>query len=540
MRSTIKFGLAGLVFSVHGFAVPTEHNTTDMVTDWSQITPSTDLQWKPCFENFTCTRLEVPLDYEDSSVGTAAIAFIKYTPDNATKAAKDVLFNPGGPGNSGVSLITDSYEKFTKILGPSYNLVGFDPRGVQYSEPNVDCFHGDAKRSKNFVIELLERTTLNTEEKINAQFDLSSAYGDFCAGQLNDSARYVSTPAVARDMLTYVEKEATRRGEALDDAKLYYMGFSYGTVLGSTFATLFPERVGRVALDGVVDATQYYDGSWATYLQDSDVAIKSFFQFCYNAGPKRCAYYADSTREIETRYQQLLYTMKDHPIPVFDTNSVEVPRLATYDMLRFYFFTSSYRTEANFPVLAQVLLDLENHNGSSLITLTGSAPCYDCDKSKLPILNEDLSPIPILCADADRRFNLTTVMDLKENLAERMGMSTLAGEFGTNLVLYCRKWAFHPPESQKFDGKLGAKTAAPLLFTSNRIDPSTPLKHAQTMHSFFPGSALLVNNGISHCTINTPSDCMHGHIRRYFDEGILPPANTTCEPNSQPFFAEAE
>jgi hypothetical protein len=95
MRQSMLTSLQGLAFISNILAAPTTTNTSTTILDWSQIEPSVDVQWQPCFENFTCTRLEVPLDYEDARAGNTAIAFIKYTPNNATKDTKDILFNPG-------------------------------------------------------------------------------------------------------------------------------------------------------------------------------------------------------------------------------------------------------------------------------------------------------------------------------------------------------------------------------------------------------------------------------------------------------------
>jgi pimeloyl-ACP methyl ester carboxylesterase len=338
------------------------------------------------------------------------------------------------------------------MFGPNYNVVGFDPRGVGFSGPNIDPFNGDRKRAQNWNIETNARSPLSSEEDLNAQFEFTSAYGDFSAAKLNKTARYVSTPAVARDMITYIERQAIMSGKNPDEAKLYYAGFSYGTVLGVTVATLYPSRIGRIVLDGVVDSHEYYAGTWETAAWDTDAAITSFFRFCYKAGPDRCAFYADSERAIENRYRSLLSHLKDNPISVSDENVVEIPQFATWNQLRVAHFQASYNTEALYPKLSHVLLDLENGNGSSLLQLAGAIPCYDCDKSKIKA-TDTMARTAISCADADARFNLTNVKEFKELLQARTGMSEYAGDFAAALNLFCRKWTFLPPTSQKFDRK---------------------------------------------------------------------------------------
>ena len=366
--------------------------------------------------------------------------------------------SPGGPGGSGINIILTDYSQFSHIFGPDYNLVGFDPRGVQHSGPSTDCFSGDFKIAEDFVVERGRRNPINSEEDLNAQFDMLSAYGPFCAARLNRTVSYVGTTAVARDLVQYAEQAAILRGQSAQTASIYYAGFSYGSILGTTLATPYPSLIGRMWLDGVASAPEYYDGTWATFQVDTDAAISSFFTSCFDAGPIRCVYYsASSPSAIQTRYLALEAHLKEHPISVFNLSVVEVPQFATWNHLRLAFLNAAYTPQRSFPAMAQILLDLEHRNGSSLLSFmrATAVPCYECEKKTALQYSADLALIPIECADRAGRGGLPSVEAFRDDLKVRLRISSYAGEYGSEHVLFCRGWGFGPPESQRFDGMYG-------------------------------------------------------------------------------------
>lgn len=115
------------------------HNST--ASCWAEIPVTSSLSWKPCFTEFTCANLQVPLDYEDASAGTTTIALMRWETPNQP-AMGDIILNPGGPGSSGVGWLRRNKNRLASVLGTSHNLVGMDPRGVNNSGPSVECFPG--------------------------------------------------------------------------------------------------------------------------------------------------------------------------------------------------------------------------------------------------------------------------------------------------------------------------------------------------------------------------------------------------------------
>jgi pimeloyl-ACP methyl ester carboxylesterase len=343
---------------------------------------------------------------------------------------------------------------FRSFSGPDYNIIGFDPRGVAFSEPNLDCFHGNKALAVNWAQSMSNLIPVASTEELNAMYELTGAYGDLCGQKLNATASYVGTPVVARDMLTIAEKLAVASGGKKEDAVLNLLAASYGSALGATFATLFPDRVGRFVLDAIVDGEDYYDNERITAMLDVDEAAKAFFTLCNKAGSERCAFYEDSAEKIEERYQKLLAAIKEHPIAVWDDKITQIPSLATSKQLKQVFY-QTLRASSQFPTFAQILLDLEKRNGTSLLRSAGT-PCYDCEDTKLAIQTV-IPMVPpggmIACVDTDGRGNLSTLGAWKEHVDAEVKASAYAGDVWAHYTLDCRKWPFRSPPSQRFNGK---------------------------------------------------------------------------------------
>jgi pimeloyl-ACP methyl ester carboxylesterase len=202
---------------------------------WENIPTSTDtIQWSRCPNSYDedpsmrCARLKVPLDYEDPKAGTTTIAFMKYLAEHATATTQDILYNPGGPGGSGIGYLLMKKHQLRKALGMSHNIVAFDPRGIGHSGPNTDCFNGDDLAAYQFASTTYPEV-ISREKALNASFTNSNTWGNLCKTNLDTSAHYLGTPAVAQDLLTYVERDAATKQMDPEEAKVNFFGVSYGT-----------------------------------------------------------------------------------------------------------------------------------------------------------------------------------------------------------------------------------------------------------------------------------------------------------------------
>ncbi|KAF4992893.1 hypothetical protein FGRMN_6836 [Fusarium graminum] len=469
-----------------------------------KIEPSTNLIWKPCFDNFTCSRLQVPLDYSNKKLGTTSIAFLKVAGQNATADAPSIVLIPGGPGNSGVDLLRSSVEDAKQIFGEEYNIVSFDPRGVDNSGPSLDCFSGNPEARETFQRLHNTGVTNVSTTSLEEQYYSSSIYGEWCnhaAKTKSPLGYYVTTPAVARDLLTFVEAEGRLAGQTPSETKLWAYGVSYGTVIGATFASLFPNRVGRVVLDGIVDAELYYRNAYTANLDQMDEAMDKFSTLCHSAGPKKCSFWGPTAKNITARLDNIISQLRSHPVPVSGAQSRALPEMVTYSDLKALFLNSIYTPIREFPKMAEVLHQVEYGNVSALAGAFESS-----------IIPTDANHI-IQCSDASKTNSLETIEDFKDYVEYAVRKSKYIGS------------------------KIGLdkKTSFSILFTSNTIDPITPLISAQKSSARFPGSVLLKQEAIGHTVINQgASECYVRHVRAYY-EGIVPEPNITCSQQFTPF-----
>ncbi|KAF2181145.1 alpha/beta-hydrolase [Zopfia rhizophila CBS 207.26] len=516
-----------------------------MVYNFSDLTPGPDLTWTPCYDNFTCSLLEVPLDYANPSVGTTSIAIIKKPSQNAS--AEDLLINPGGPGGSGVDMVLSGYEAIIAKVGSQFNLVGIDPRGVNNSGPDLTCFPGYPPAARNaFYAEAFAIPDNTSEYGLARSFQMTGAYGEWCSSiyHVNDTAKYANTVAVAHDFLHYIELRAESLGCPPEEAKLWYYGISYGTVLGATFASLFPHRIARMIVDGVVDSEDYYNGGWESAPLDADEAVRAFFKDCFAAGPELCVFHQNATswEELEQRYLAILDSLKKSPIAVADPVSPTtaalglIPAAVTWQDLVQNMFAYSYFPIPRFPIIAQVLTELEVGNATSLhaaksgarIVSPTDSPPYDMREARTLVS----------CVDAYGRFNASTIEEYTDYIDLMVNTSQYGGLAVASIVgPICRKLNVYPPESQAFSGKPGAnKTSVSILWLGNTADPVTPLRSAKKMASLFVDSAVLTANVSGHTLFGVASKCVDDYTRRYMLDATLPPPNAICQVDEKPFF----
>ncbi|KAE8140405.1 Alpha/Beta hydrolase protein [Aspergillus pseudotamarii] len=502
-----------------------------MVYGFENIEPSAKLTWTPCFDALNCARLEVPLDYSNRSLGTTSIAFIKLAGKNATAESPSIILNPGGPGGSGVDLLLTYQNLIGQMFGEQYNFVSFDPRGVNHSGLHLDCFAEDATARSAFY--RLHRTGASniSSTSLEEQYYSSSIYGEWCnnaVGSKSPYSYYVTTPAVAHDLLTFIEAEALLAGQLPSSAKLWCYSISYGTVIGSTFASLFPDRVGRMILDGVLDAEQYYNNYWTDNVEQMDEAIETFSTFCHSAGPQKCSFWGPTPANITARMDGIIRQLLNHPVPLSGVGHEDLPTMVTYSDLKTLFLNTVYAPLARFPTMANILHQAEYGNVSALVGM------YD---QSSPITDARLA---ITCTDSYRRNRLTTMEEFKIWAEYTISKSKYIGDIYPTFLegILCRSFRPQLPDSMVVQDEISAlsmPTSFPILIASNTIDPITPLKSARQMSSRFAGSVLLMQEGVGHTVINQgASNCYFRHIQAYL-QGAVPSSNSTCPRQYTPF-----
>lgn len=300
---------------------------------------------------------------------------------------------------------------------------------------------------------------------------MTHAWGKSCklAAEAHDGfdiKQYVSTAYVARDMLEIVEKHAEWVAKKVKElstkehtvprttvyeeytpgkAKLQYWGFSYGTYLGSTFSSMFPDRVSRVVLDGVVSAYDYNHSLGNGSLVDTEKGWKSFYTYCYNAD--ECALRKENAtvEDIKERFERILQSLYHSPLPVVSANG---PEVLTYSDLKMIMFGATYQPQAVFAFLADLLVDIEQGGGETLDLLSFAyrrVHVYSC-----PINGSDpvLSAFPgvaewaILCGDGldQSHVDLQNFVEYWNLLED---ISPVAGSIWAMLRMRCAAWKFN-------------------------------------------------------------------------------------------------
>lgn len=597
--------------------------------DWDSLPASTALSYRACYDGFECARLVVPMDWQNKTDPRIAVLAVIRLP--AVVPASDpsfggsVLTNPGGPGGSGVDQLRGGGRKLRDTLDKPgkkhYEIMSFDPRGVGNSWPRANCLPNNDLARDAFAYEergigILDGSDPAAVPRILGMYRsfLQKCRAEDAAGTPGaEIMGFMSTPSVARDMVQIIDKidehlksetigdsekqdqnddarrlELKKRASTDDVPRLQYVGYSYGTILGNYFASLFPERVGRLILDGVVDAKDYSSGpvshcflylvlcffdnhiliatliasqGWVSSTVDADNITSHFYSGCHAAGPSNCrlAQAGDkSGADILARVEDFISALADAPIPVM-TPGGGFTALSLADV-RIAAAITNYSPRSSFKPLAAALADLLAGNSTTFVTLLdklGAFPhlrdaCGTKDSLTVPVMQLTVNEASIAtrCSDGED-VSGRSVSWWRDFIAGQAETSRTFGSFWSKIRLPCagftfpRNWSFQGPfttphfERTPNGEPVKGKPAAPLLFLSSRLDPVTPLASARRMAAGHPGAVVVVQESMGHCALGTAkSDCTTGIAREYMDTGKVPSRETVCQADFDPWTEE--
>lgn len=360
--------------------------------------------------------------------------------------------------------------------------------------------------------------------------DLYAAYANYarlCKETVGEHLPFINTPQTAADMNSILD--------AIGQDKLHYYGTSYGTVLGTTYAQLYPERVGKMVLDGAVNYQRYWTSTYASDTVDVDRAWEAFATHCL-AERATCSladgYTNASTLTLDL--QRKLDAMDLEPPAVY-FNATAYGILRGSDIRRDGVFSRIY-TPSRWTYLARSLAYLLQNNYTTpyLHLYGGVAPKGPFKhqvgtKGRAPLGGgvDDAYTI-IALGDKSPLDQLTRVKHTSKEIADAFvpHEGYFAQDIDFDAPFVAENWLL--PRSHNLVPADTIKTANPVLILSTRLDPVTPLRGAQTLEKTLQGSVLLVQDSVGHTTISKASRCTAGHVRKYFNGGELPPSGTTC------------
>ena len=451
--------------------------------------------WTSCNGGYQCTYVQVPLDYAKPNGEHIKLAVTRLPASGKRLGA--MLINPGGPGGSGFDMAKDSAKSyFSDKLRAAYDVVGFDPRGVQRSAP-VKCLDDkqmDAARQQNFDLD-----TDGGFDKAAAQMKIDTKE---CKANSGPDLQFVDTVSSAKDM------DILRA--VVGDPKLNYMGFSYGTKLGATYAGLFPSRVGKFSLDGALDPTLTIDQVSMGQAVGFENALQAWIKVCLPQ--KDCPVHgtpAQATKQI----QDLSDAYAAQP-PVAPDGRV----VTGTEFMGAVAFTM-YSTELWEP-LAGALTQAFAGDPSGMQMLAD----YSADRDSNGKYKSNTSAAFMAINCLDYQMN----SDLAHMRAESAALQKAAPTFGSLLAysgLSCMYWPY--PATGKAE-TITAKGAGPILVIGTTGDPATPYPWAQALVKQLDSGVLVTWKGEGHTAYGRANACVTNTVDDYFVDGKVPAKGTTC------------
>ncbi|KAH8924614.1 hypothetical protein BT69DRAFT_1240921 [Atractiella rhizophila] len=517
--------------------------------------------WTPCFDsprheaNLLCSMIPVPLNHFDLTDERSYQIAVSMIPAKTGERKGALFLNPGGPGGSGTAQVQGVRgPAIWRVLKGQYDIVGFDPRGINLTKPAISCFDTLAEQ---YLYNIAVPSSLDIPSNLSLlrPHDLDSQLGIYrasligvankCIEKHGDYLKYVSTADVVRDI------DWMARAIGGQDAKVNFWGFSYGTIIGQYLVQLLePSRIGHVVIDGVVDPNLWVDygiEEMADGLDDIDNVLYSFAESCLSNGPSLCplaAHFSKASDLLEAM-DALIDSLYLSPQP---SSSKNIPSLIyRAGHIRQAYFQITYRTsqwksfsealeKALFPKEKEEplkeLVDMFHSGLPANVTLANATTmpgrsvfagnCVVCADSR-PYDEERPPPTTEEFAD----YLLKTL----EKYSSRMGD-------GFQTTAHCDLWKID--WQNRYPGPFGLPNNTlelPMLITSQHFDPVTPLLHAKRAWNRLGSNARLLEqvDGWGHCAIGQTSYCTAKVLQNYFTEDIVPEPYTTCKVDQVPF-----
>jgi pimeloyl-ACP methyl ester carboxylesterase len=452
--------------------------------------------WTACTGNAgpegdECATLQLPLDYANPSARKIGIALDRL-PATGTKIGS-LLVNPGGPGASGV----DALDYLASLLSPDvlakFDIVGFDPRGVGRSSP-VRCATGP---------QLDQYIHLNPAPTTDAGFQALLAgartFDQRCQAQSGALLPFVGTINVARDM------DEIRA--AVGDSKLSYIGFSYGTFLGATYADLFPDHIRAMVLDGALNPALDPISTNIEQAAGFDKELNAFFDFC--TGTSICPW--KPAGSIRAAYDALIARIAASPLPAGGGRTLG-PGEA------FFGVAQELYDQATWAGLASGLSQAEAGDGSLLLEYSDEYTQRDLSGAYSNALEANNA---VSCVDQPWPRDpgaLRTAAVTANQRAPEFGVADLFG------ALPCTGW---PAPATSAPHVISAAASPPIVVVGSTGDPATPYVDAQALASQLKHGVLLTRVGDGHTGYRS-SACIRGHVDSYLLNLTVPAKGISC------------
>jgi pimeloyl-ACP methyl ester carboxylesterase len=458
-----------------------------------------DLAWKGCGVG-ECAGLKVPLDYAKPDGESITIQVLRMRATKKSQRLGSLVVNPGGPGGSGVDYARAANFIVGKPVRQRYDIVGFDPRGVQRSEP-VDCLPDPG------MDEFLGQDPTPDDTAEEQAFAASGkAFAAGCQERTGPLIGHLSTVDAAKDM------DILR--SALGDAKLNYLGKSYGTFLGATYAGLFPKLVGRFVLDGVLPPDISSAELSAGQAEGFERATRAWAADC--GGEDRCPL-GSSVNEVMANLRDLLKRLDRQPVPV--SGDARVKQL-TEGWAATGIAQAMY-DQGSWSALTAALDDVvRRDDGTELMKIADQYAQRDANGHYSGNLLEAFYAIS--CLDNPDSADPAVY---EKRAKDSAGKAPTWGPFLAWGSFVCGQW---PVKTGAKPHKISAQGSGPIVVIGTTRDPATPYEWSVRLRDQLASGRLLSFDGDGHTAYGRSNRCIDNAVNDYYAKGKVPADNTKC------------
>ena len=457
--------------------------------------------WQPCDGGFECTTFRVPMDYDRPGDGDLTLSAARAAVEAAGSGDPRVgslLLNPGGPGGSAIEYLEAVARTYDRAVRARYDLVGLDPRGVGRSNP-VSCLSGD--RMDAFTSADLAP---GDQRAIDALVAADKEFAEGCRRQAGPVLGHLSTVEAARDM------DVLRA--LLGDERLNFVGKSYGTFLGATYAGLFPSRVGRVVLDGAMDPALDSVTGNRTQAGGFETAWAAFAKDC--AKREDCPF-GRTEQQVGEQLTALLAAVHANPLRSSDHGRRLTGSQATTGVVQALY------AEFLWPELRTALSDAKAGDGTGLLKLSDAYYGREADGS---YPNMMFANAAVNCLDLPAPFR--SPEDVQRAVPD---FERASPHFGRDIAWMALTCAYWPVRATGAAHTIRAVGAAPIVVVGTTRDPATPYDWARSLAGQLESGRLLTYDGDGHTAYGRRSTCVDGAVNRFLLTGEAPEQGKRCD-----------
>jgi pimeloyl-ACP methyl ester carboxylesterase len=434
----------------------------------------------------------VPFDYADPEQGSFVLYVKKHNAASPADRIGSMMVNPGGPGFGGSSLADDAEYYFSQDLIDRFDIIAWDPRGTGESTPAVNCVD---TFDEYFGLD----SPPETPEEKQALIDASQAFNDKCAENSGTILPFISTRASAQDI------NSLRL--ALGEEKVSFFGFSYGSELGTTWATMFPETVRAIVVDGAVDPNASSIQEGMAQAKGFEGQLATFLKQCSER--TTCEFHNDG--DAEAAFDQLVLDIDAKPLEVSKDRT-----LVTQGVL-FTAVAQAMYSDYYWPQLSEALSEAQNGDGKGILQLYDD---YYQRKEDGTYGNELEAFLAISCLDDP---GATSTEEVDSHIEDFIAAAPrLGGNFAYGYS--CALW----PVKQAAKVNITGKGAGPIVVVGTTGDPATPLDSTRKMALSLEQGILIVVDANQHTGYGA-NNCVVKAVDDYLINLSVPKNETTCK-----------